>query len=138
MNEYLRNFNYYSTIDSLRKSIKYYPLELQLTWMLEVLLLSAYMAHRDTCKVNYKDCHVFYFKDLLRLSKSFLNKEELLTLNTLIKFRNTYVHEGTASAEDYFKTLVYAERHNLLKLAEVARVELNLHVILYETFGVIE
>ena len=136
MGEYLQNYDYYATIDKLRRSAAYYPLELQLVWLVEILLLSAYMANRAKCKVNYKNLHVFYFKDLLRFSKNLLTDEESSTLQILVYFRNTFVHEGAVAAQDYFNTLVYAERPKLLRLAELVKIELNLGVDLYTIYGV--
>lgn len=137
MGEYLRNYDYYITIDSLRDSCKYYPLELQLIWLLEILLLSSYISNRASCKVSKQGRHLFYFKDLLRLSKKFMSDYELEALYTLIKFRNVYVHEGALAARDYFSSLVNKNRDSVLRLAELARVELHMSITLYDTFGII-
>lgn len=135
MGEYKHNFNYYTTISTLRESCKYYPVELQLIWLVEILLLSAYMANRENCHKNSKGLDVFYFGNLLKVSKN-IDGLDHNTLRTLVKFRNVYVHEGAVAAQDYFNTLVYAERPKLLRLAELAKIELNLGVDLYTIYGV--
>ena len=138
MGEYLRDYDYYITINSLRDSCKYYPLELQFIWLLEILLLSSYIANRNSCKVNNKGKHLFYFKDLVRHSKKFMSDYELDALSTLISFRNVYVHVGALAARNYFSSLVNKNRDAVLRLAELARVDLHMRITLYDTFGVIE
>lgn len=135
MGEYNVNYDYYQTITKLRESVKLMPLELQLIWLLEIHLLSAYMASRSKAvRVNKKGKHVFSFKDLLRSSRN-IPCLDINTLRLLIKFRNTYVHEGWLTAKDMYETLVYSERHNLIKIAELVRIDLNLNYSLYCTFN---
>ena len=135
MGEYNVTYDYYQTIAKLRESVKYMPLELQLIWLLEILLLSSYMAARSKAvRVNKKGKHVFSFKDLLRSSRN-IPCLDINTLRLLIKFCNTYVHEGWLSAKDMYETLIYPERHNLIKIADAAKVDINLNYSLYSTFN---
>lgn len=135
MGEYDVNFNYYETIATLRESCKFMPLELQLIWLLEILLLSAYMGNRSKVRrFNYKGQHIYSFNDLRRASKKITGIEPN-TLRLLIKFRNTYVHEGWLSAKDMYETLIYPERHNLIKIADAAKVDINFNYSLYATFN---
>ena len=137
LGEYNPTYDYYKTISSLRLSCKYYPLELQLIWVLEILLLSAYMANRDKCRRNSKGNHIFYFGNLRTVSRS-VPSIDLDALNLLIKFRNLYVHEGAKSAQSTFNVLVYDKREELENIAKAANITLNRQVLLYDTFGVME
>ena len=135
MGEYDVNFNYYETITTLKDSCKFMLLELQLIWLLEILLLSAYMGNRSKVRrFNYKGQHIYSFNDLRHASKKIAGIEPN-TLRLLIKFRNTYVHEGWLSAKDMYETLIYPERHNLIKIADAAKVDINFNYSLYATFN---
>lgn len=42
MPEFAKDFNAEDALNSFRKSLKYYPIELQLVWLFEMLVIIAY------------------------------------------------------------------------------------------------
>lgn len=137
MGEYNVNYDYYRVVSALKKSLIYYPLELQLIWLLEINLIDAYMKSRNKCVINNKGNHVFYFRDLTRFTTKF-NGLYTDTIKLLIRFRNKYVHEGCVAAKPYFDKLVYENKEKVCQLAEEFKVRLNVNITLYDTFGAIE
>ena len=90
--------------DIIRADIIRAPIELQLVWVFELLLLMAFVKnHKDNkfikwnsekASLDSKRCFSFYDKQYAR------------TINILGKFRNTFVHFGFAAASAYFRDIM--------------------------------
>lgn len=142
MPEFTKDFNVSAVLNSFRKSFKYYPIELQLVWLLEILLILSYdklkgtntkllKYHKESGNwtLNQKKARIIIFE---------LTNCDLSTVAVLEDFRNKYVHLGATVAYDDFISLCTKEdnKYTLNYLADFVGVTLNWHCSWYEIFDV--
>lgn len=134
--EFELNFDPNVICNMLRKSFHYYPIEMQLVWLSELLLITAFTRIENPNKIKLnkaKDKYVFTQRDSRFIINNILNDNYTYTL--LDKFRNEYVHKGSDCAYDLFKEL-FSSRNPVDKLAKFAGVTLNWNCSLYEILDI--
>jgi len=115
-------------IKSLMKLFKYYPLDIQLIWLAELLVCIAYnkeYPNVDKCKLiklNTKKTAYVITQDGAKII--LLDYCDPVYLDILFNFRNNFVHLGSASAVENLKTL-RCNINEVNKLAKFAGVVLN-------------
>lgn len=134
--EFEFSFDCAKVLSEMRKEFKYYPIELQLIWLSEMLLIIAFGIIKDKKKVKLnknKDKYVFTQRNAESiLSTITLDSEIPILLDT---FRNAYVHRGAYNAFYKFKEIL--DNVTLInKLAEFAGVTLNWNCSLYKILDV--
>lgn len=125
MGEFFLDRNYKDTIVTLKKSIVGESLELQLVWLLELLLIHFYLLQDVSLLRKHSSTSVLYgYKSLIKsVSKTYSNLHN--TLKLLVTFRNKFVHEGRLSADMNLSVLLMYKKE-LRELATIVDVELNL------------
>lgn len=142
MPEFTKDFNVSAVLDSFIRSFKYYPIELQFVWLLEILLILSYdklkgtnskllKYHKESGNwtLNQKKARIIIFE---------LTSCKLKTVALLEDFRNKYVHLGAAAAYGVFISLYTKEENKCIlnKLADFVGVTLNWNCSLYEILDV--
>ena len=135
MGEFRNNDNYAKELNLLRKSTKDYPLELQLVWLFEILMILTYIAHvRKHLYMKYntdRDTYVITQSKCVSYVSRGLRDADVMSL--LAKFRDAYVHEGSLSdASRMFQELVDDHKDALRILAGKAQINLNFGFSMYE------
>ena len=133
MTEYLPDFDYTEYIERLKADMKYYPVELQLVWLLELLLMLVYLQHRSSYTVNDRGKHVFYARNLI----DYLGDNKKINMSFMrvfTQFRNKYVHEGPTAASSLYDKLIHKYTDQLKILAKFVGIRLNFGLDLYSTF----
>lgn len=141
MPEFAKDFNAEDALNSFRKSLKYYPIELQLVWLFEMLVIIAYTkASEDGSSLigfNKRSGNYVLTQSKTRvIISSILASDKILKL--LETFRNYYVHKGPDQAYKFYKDVFTKSnrRNEMNKLADLAGVTLNWNCSLYEILDV--
>lgn len=134
--EFELNYNPLQALSLLKKDFAYYPIELQLVWLSEIMLVLTFidMSDNGTLQLNKKQDRYVLTQQMARsiLAPMLRGDRYILILNTL---RNIYVHKGSLAAlPQYRKLLIY--KCHIDKLAEFAGVTLNWNCSLYKILDV--
>lgn len=122
--------------NTIREDFFFYPIEMQLVWLSELLLDMAFMRvkSRDKLRLNAsKDKYIFTQRDS-RFAISAVT-HDYTTYVLLDKFRNEFVHRGSYYAYKSFEELTYRKNY-VNALADRAGVTLNWNCSLYEILDI--
>lgn len=108
MAEFIIGKDYKEIVNNMLKHIVYYPIEMQLVWLTEILMYLVYINNVGTSKLIKKGSdnnhYTMGLKDLVTILGSELGI--FRTIKLCISFRNEYVHLGALLAYDsYVKIL---------------------------------
>lgn len=115
-------------IENLRRLFQYYPLEVQLIWLAELLVCKAYnkeYPNVSSCKLirlNSKKTAYIITQDGAKIL--LLNECDPVYLDRLFNFRNCFVHNGAITAL-LSLNLIRNTANEIDKLATFAGVTLN-------------
>lgn len=129
--EFEFDFNCDKVLAELRKEFEYYPIELQLVWLSEMLLIIAFGTIKNTKKVKLNknnNKYVFTQRNAESILGSIIQNSKIPLL--LNKYRNEYVHRGAYNSFYMFKE-IFDNATIINKLAEYAGVKLNWNCSLY-------
>lgn len=135
MGHYYGNVDYESILSSMRQYYARYPLELQLTWLVEMLILQVFIVLRssNSNRLQYdvdEDKYTVYQYTVKRYLQFVGFSADVI--NKLFYFRNKYVHEGPCAAKSILYELKYSYPLELIELSRFVDVNPNLNVTLYK------
>ena len=131
MPEYSKTHDYIKELTELKLNFNYHPLEYQLIWLVEILILLVFLQIRDSGGVLQENKNNNSIRFYQKTVKLYLNRYYTDTLiNKLFDFRNEYTHSGAYKAMKTFRDLL-EYKDELDKLAEFAEVQLNFDFQLY-------
>ena len=107
MGHYYGNIDYVSLLHRMRQHYTRYPLELQLTWLVEMVMIKVFIVLSETTnQLRYnaeEDRYTMYqYTVKMYLQRVGFN---ISTINLLFSFRNKYVHEGPCAAKNLLSEL---------------------------------